>query len=80
MRTSLAPIAPEAGKHEWRALQTLIDKVASPRRFVVTLLGGFTAFALILAALGIYALVSYGVNFAVSVRLPVPRTLPPLGV
>ena len=62
VRTALAPIAPEAAKHEWRTLQALIDKVASPRRFVVTLLGGFTAFALILAALGIYALVSYGVN------------------
>ena len=62
VRSALAPIAPEAAKQEWRTLQALIDKATSPRRFVVTLLGGFTAFALILAALGIYALVSYGVN------------------
>ncbi len=62
VRAALQPIAPEAAKHEWRTLQQLIDKVASPRRFVVMLLGGFTAFALILAALGIYAVISYGVT------------------
>jgi predicted permease len=61
-RTALGPMAPEAARQLWRPLQSLIDKVASPRRFVVLLLGGFTAFALALAALGIYALVSYGVN------------------
>lgn len=61
-RAALGPMAPEAAKQQWRTLQSLIDKVASPRRFVVFLLGGFTAFALALAALGIYALVSYGVN------------------
>jgi predicted permease len=61
-RAALGPMAPEAAKQQWRPLQTLIDKVASPRRFVVFLLGGFTVFALTLAALGIYALVSYGVN------------------
>ncbi len=61
-RAALGPMAPEAAKQRWRPLQAMIDKVASPRRFVVFLLGGFTAFALTLAALGIYALVSYGVN------------------
>ena len=43
-------------------MQDLIDQVASPRRFLVVLLGGFAAFAVILAALGIYALISYGVT------------------
>ena len=42
-------------------MQELIDQAASPRRFVVVLLGGFAAFAVLLAALGIYALISYGV-------------------
>ena len=32
------------------------------RRFLVLLLGGFAAFALVLASLGIYALISYSVN------------------
>jgi predicted permease len=61
-RATLGPMAPDAAKQNWRTLQGLIDKVASPRRFVVLLLGGFTTFALVLAALGIYALVSYGVS------------------
>ena len=61
-RAALTPVAPEVAKNEWRPLRQLVDKAASPRRFVVLLLGGFTGFALLLAALGIYALVSYGVS------------------
>jgi ABC-type antimicrobial peptide transport system permease subunit len=34
----------------------------SPRRFLVILLSSFAAFALLLASLGIYALISYSVN------------------
>ncbi|HEY2850615.1 MAG TPA: ABC transporter permease [Gemmatimonadaceae bacterium] len=62
VRSALEPVAPAVAKNEWQPLQLLIDKVLSPRRFVVMLLGGFAAFALVLAALGIYALVSYGVT------------------
>lgn len=61
-RAALEPIAPASAKGRWTAMQELIDKVASPRRFVVVLLGGFAAFAVVLAALGIYALISYGVT------------------
>ena len=43
-------------------LQQLVDKSVSPRRFLVLLLGGFAAFALVLASLGIYGLISYSVN------------------
>ncbi len=39
-----------------------VDKVVSPRRFLVMLLSGFAGFALLLASLGIYALISYSVN------------------
>lgn len=62
VRNSIGSIAPVVMKNSWISLQQLIDKVASPRRFVVVLLGGFSVFALILAALGVYALISYGVN------------------
>ncbi|MGH7617071.1 MAG: FtsX-like permease family protein, partial [Gemmatimonadaceae bacterium] len=61
-RAALEPVAKEAAKNRWSPMQELIDHVASPRRFVVVLLGGFAMFAVVLAALGIYALISYGVT------------------
>jgi len=62
VRASLLPFAPNLPKNQWRSLQELVDAVASPRRFVMLLVGGFAAFALLLASLGIYALVSYSVS------------------
>ena len=62
LRAALAPIAPKLAGNDFRTLQQLVDKSVSPRRFTVLLLGGFAAFALILASLGIYALISYSVS------------------
>ena len=39
-----------------------MDKTASPRRFVVAVLVAFALFALVLASLGIYAVISYTVS------------------
>jgi ABC-type antimicrobial peptide transport system permease subunit len=62
VRAVLRPIAPNLPGKDFRTLQQLVDKAVSPRRFVVLLLGGFALFALLLASLGIYGVVSYGVN------------------
>jgi predicted permease len=62
IRTALQPIAPNLPGNDFRPLQQLVDKSVSPRRFLVLLLGGFAAFALVLASLGIYGLISYSVN------------------
>jgi predicted permease len=62
VRAALKSIAPNLPGKEFRTLQQLVDKSVSPRRFVVLLLGGFALFALLLASLGIYGVVSYGVN------------------
>jgi len=62
VRTSLRSIAPNLPSSDFRTLQQLVDKSVSPRRFVVLLLGGFAGFALILASLGIYAVISYSVT------------------
>jgi ABC-type antimicrobial peptide transport system permease subunit len=62
IRTALRPLDPNLPIREIRSLQDLVDKAVSPRRFLVMLLGGFAAFALLLASLGIYAVISYSVN------------------
>jgi ABC-type antimicrobial peptide transport system permease subunit len=60
--TSLRPIAPDLPKGGIEPLTELVDKAVSPRRFLVLLLGGFAGFALLLASLGIYGVISYSVN------------------
>jgi predicted permease len=62
IRTALRPIAPNLPVTEFQTLQELVDKAVSPRRFLVILMTGFAGFALLLASLGIYALISYSVN------------------
>ena len=43
-------------------MQDAVDKAVSPRRFFTALLGGFSFFALGLALLGIYGVISYTVT------------------
>lgn len=62
VRAALAPVAPNLPGNDFRLLQQLVDRSVSPRRFLVLLLGAFAVFALVLASLGIYALISYSVN------------------
>jgi predicted permease len=62
IRGALQPISPNLPGKDFRTLQQLVDKSVSPRRFVVLLLGGFAVFALVLASLGIYGLISYSVS------------------
>jgi len=62
IRDALQPIAANLPGKDFRTLQELVDKSVSPRRFLVLLLGGFAVFALVLASLGIYGLISYSVS------------------
>jgi predicted permease len=62
LRMALRPLDPNLPVREFVTLQDLVDKSVSPRRFLVLLLAGFAAFALILASLGIYAVISYSVS------------------
>jgi predicted permease len=62
LREALRPIEPNLPTANMRTLQTMVDRAVSPRRFVVWLLGGFAGFALVLASLGIYAVISYSVS------------------
>ena len=62
IRSALKPLNLNLGTSEFRTVQQLVDKATSPRKFVVMMLTGFSTFALILAALGIYAVISYSVH------------------
>jgi ABC-type antimicrobial peptide transport system permease subunit len=62
VREALRPLDPNLPVTEFRTLEELVDRAVSPRRFLVMLLAGFAGFALLLAAFGIYAVISYTVN------------------
>jgi predicted permease len=62
IRSALRPLDPNLPVREFVTFQDLVDKSLSPRRFLVLLLAGFAAFALILASLGIYAVISFSVS------------------
>ena len=48
--------------NELQTLDAIVDRAVSPRRFFTLLLGGFSVFALVLALLGIYGVISYTVT------------------
>jgi ABC-type antimicrobial peptide transport system permease subunit len=62
VREVLRPLDPNLPLSEFKTLQALVDKAVSPRRFLAMMLAGFAGFALLLASLGIYAVISYAVN------------------
>jgi predicted permease len=75
VRTSLPPAAlaapllralrelnPKQPAAEFRPVRTIVDRAVSPRRFFILLVAAFATLGLLLAALGIYGVISYSVT------------------
>jgi len=62
VRAALAPVSANLPTNEIQTLTALVDKSVSPRRFFTSMLGAFAVFALGLALLGIYGVISYTVS------------------
>jgi predicted permease len=60
--TVLREINPQQPANEFKPIQMLVDHASSPRRFFVMLVGTFASLGLLLAALGIYGVISYSVT------------------
>lgn len=62
VRAALRRVDPNLPVAEFRTMEELVDRSVFARRFVVLLVVGIAAFGLILASLGIYAVISYSVT------------------
>jgi predicted permease len=62
IRTALKKVDPHLPVTRYRTMRELVDSSVLPRRSLVLILTGFAGFGLILASLGIYAVISYSVN------------------
>ena len=59
---TMREFSPDQPVGEFRPVQRIVDSSTSPRRFFVLLVGSFATLGLILAALGIYGVISYMVT------------------
>jgi predicted lysophospholipase L1 biosynthesis ABC-type transport system permease subunit len=59
---TLREINPKQPAAEFRPIQLLVDHAVSPRRFFMILVASFAGLGLLLAALGIYGVISYSVT------------------
>ena len=62
VRAAMKEFDPALPNGEFITLDEIVDRAVAPRRLITQLLGSFSAFALTLAAIGLYGLVSYSVG------------------
>ncbi len=59
---ALRELNPKQPVAELRPIRTIVDRAVSPRRFFMLLVAAFAGLGLVLAALGIYGVISYAVE------------------
>lgn len=62
VRAALRRVDPTLPAAEFQTMERLVDRSVFAKRFIVLLIAGFAGFGLILATLGIYAVISYSVS------------------
>jgi len=59
---TLRELNPKQPAAEFRPIRSIVDRAVSPRRFFMLLVAAFAGLGLVLATLGIYGVISYGVT------------------
>jgi len=62
VQAALRAVDPMLPVADYQTLDSVVERSVSPRRFILMVLGAFAGTALLLAALGIYAVLSYSVS------------------
>jgi len=62
VQAALRAVDPMLPVADYQTLDSVVERSVSPRRFILLVLGAFAGTALLLAALGIYAVLSYSVS------------------
>ena len=62
VKAALVAADPALPVGDYQPLESIVERAVSPRRFILLILGAFAGTALLLAALGIYAVLSYSVS------------------